>query len=92
MLAPSPSRALHSLHTEAACAGSQPKRHPSTTRMVGSNAASALTAVDFPVPRSPNTNTPPIVGSTAAMSSARFISSWPTMAENGKGRRMLERP
>jgi hypothetical protein len=29
----------------------------------------------LPVPRSPNTITPPIRGSTAAISNARFISS-----------------
>jgi hypothetical protein len=28
--------------------------------------------------------TPPMRESTAAISSARFISSWPTIAENGK--------
>jgi hypothetical protein len=53
----------------------------------GSSAASARTAVDLPVPRSPNTITPPIRASTAAISSARFISSWPTIAENGKDMR-----
>ncbi len=37
---------------------------------------------------SPNTITPPIRASTAAISSARFISSWPTIAEKGKDTRM----
>jgi hypothetical protein len=41
--------------------------------------------VDLPVPRSPNTRTPPIEGSIAAIKSERFISSWATTAENGKG-------
>jgi len=35
------------------------------------------------VPRSPRINTPPIAGSTALSMSARFIGSWPTIAENG---------
>src|SRR5487761_2318515 len=39
--------------------------------------------VGFSVPRAPNTRTPPSVGSTAAQINASFISSWPTMAENG---------
>lgn len=38
---------------------------------------------ELPVPRSPNTSTPPTVGSTAAIRIASFISSWPTTAENG---------
>jgi len=50
-------------------------RLPATTRIGGSRLASARTAVDLPVPRSPNTITPPIRGSTAAISSAVFISS-----------------
>jgi len=41
--------------------------------------------VDLPVPRSPKISTPPMVGSIAASSRARFISSWATMAENGNG-------
>jgi hypothetical protein len=51
--------------------------------MVGSSAASARMAVDLPVPRSPNTSTPPILWSVAAIRIASFISSWATMAENG---------
>jgi hypothetical protein len=58
---------------------------PATARIGGSSAANPRTAVDFPVPRSPNTRTPPIPGSMAVRIMARFISSWPTMAENGKG-------
>ena len=53
-------------------------------RSGGSSEASARLAVDLPVPRSPKTITPPIVGSTEAISSASFISSCPTIAENGK--------
>jgi hypothetical protein len=52
---------------------------------LGNKAAKDRTAVDFPVPRSPKINTPPTDGSIAAMIIARFISSWPTMAENGNG-------
>ncbi|MEL7043888.1 MAG: hypothetical protein AAGL66_02565 [Pseudomonadota bacterium] len=50
----------------------------------GISAAKARIAVDLPVPRSPKTSTPPMEGSTAATSSAVFISSWPTMAVKGK--------
>src|SRR5690606_14989469 len=42
--------------------------------------------VDFAVPFSPRSSTPPIAGSTAASSSARRASSCPTMALNGKRR------
>src|SRR6056297_398515 len=58
---------------------------PRTTLIGGKRAAKARTAVDFPVPRSPNTRTPPIPGSIAVRIMARFICSWPTMAEKGKG-------
>jgi hypothetical protein len=51
---------------------------------LGSSAAKALTAVDLPVPRSPNTKTPPMLGSMAVSMMANFMSSWPTMAEKGK--------
>jgi hypothetical protein len=51
----------------------------------GSSAASPRTAVDLPVPRSPKTRTPPMPGSMAVRIMACFISSWPTMAEKGKG-------
>src|SRR6056297_1982663 len=59
--------------------------HPRTTVIGGKRAAKARTAVDFPVPRSPNTRTPPMPGSIAVRIMARFICSWPTMAEKGKG-------
>ena len=45
--------------------------------------ASPRMAVDLPVLRSPNTRTPPTVGSMAAMSNACFNSSCPTIAQNG---------
>ena len=40
----------------------------------------ARIVVDLPVPRSPKTNTPPMLGSTAAIDKASFISSCPTIA------------
>ena len=58
---------------------------PLTTLMGGKRSAKALIAVDFPVPRSPKTNTPPIFGSIAVRISANFILSCPTIAVNGKG-------
>src|SRR5688500_20291349 len=45
--------------------------------------ARARTDVDLPVPRCPMIITPPILRSTVASISARFISSWPTMAAKG---------
>ncbi len=68
----------------AGLSGSQLYGQPTTARIGGSRAASARIAVDLPVPRSPKTSTPPTAGSTAAISSAWRISSWPTMAEKGK--------
>ena len=59
--------------------------HPVTTFIGGNRSAKALIAVDFPVPLSPNTSTPPIFGSMAVRTSANFILSWPTIAVNGKG-------
>jgi hypothetical protein len=59
---------------------------PSTASMGGRRAARARTAVDLPVPRSPKTRTPPIIGSMAVRTIARRMSSWPTMAVKGKGR------
>ena len=41
-------------------------------------------AVDLAVPRSPRINTPPMRGSTAFSTRARFMRSCPTMAVNGK--------
>jgi hypothetical protein len=67
-----------------AFSGSQPYWQPTTARILGNKAAKALTAVDLPVPRSPNTKTPPMLGSMAVSMMANFMSSWPTMAEKGK--------
>jgi hypothetical protein len=67
-----------------ALSGSQPYWQPTTARIFGSKAAKARTAVDLPVPRSPNTKTPPMLGSMAVSMMANFMSSWPTMAEKGK--------
>ena len=64
-------------------AGSQENRQSGTTATSGSSAASARTAVDFAVPFSPRTSTPPTPGCTALSSNARRRSSWPTTAENG---------
>ncbi len=63
--------------------GSQLYAHPGRDRIGGNSAARLRTAVDFPVPRSPNTRTPPTLGSTAAIKNAVFIASWPTIAEKG---------
>ena len=49
----------------------------------GSSGASARTAVDFAVPRSPRTSTPPTSGATALTSSASTSASWPTIALSG---------
>ena len=62
---------------------------PSTASIGGKRAAKARTAVDFPVPRSPKTSTPPMLASMAVSTIAVFMSSWPTMAENGKGWRWV---
>ena len=74
----------------AGLSGSQLYGQPTTARIGGSKAASARIAVDLPVPRSPKTSTPPTLGSTAAIRSARFISSWPTIAEKGKHKAMAQ--
>ena len=63
--------------------GSQAYTQSCTELISGSNAASARTAVDFPVPRSPITKTPPTLESRAAIKIANFISSCPTIAEKG---------
>ena len=54
-----------------------------TTSIRGSRSTSARTVVDLPVPRSPMTMIPPMLGSMMFMIAANFISSWPMMAENG---------
>src|SRR5690349_16783915 len=66
-------------------AGSQEYGQPGTTGTGGSSAASARTIVDFAVPFSPRTRTPPTAGDTALSSSARRRSARPTTAENGYG-------
>jgi hypothetical protein len=53
------------------------------TLIGGKRRASARTAVDFAVPFSPRTSTPPTSGETAFRRRASFRSSWPTMAEKG---------
>ena len=52
-------RAGHSAHTVGIGADRSCSGTPPTTCIGGSRAASARTAVDLPVPRSPNTSTPP---------------------------------
>lgn len=64
-------------------AGSQEKRQPGTTSTCGISVASARTAVDFAVPFSPRTRTPPTCGETALRSRASWRSRMPTMAVNG---------
>ena len=71
----SPKRAAQSSHQLSRESGSQWKRQPSTTSIGGSSAASPRIAVVLPVPRSPSTSTPPIEASTAASSSASFMSA-----------------
>ena len=73
-----PPAAAADAQVSQACAtaiGSHPYGQPRTTRILGSSAASERTAVDLPVPRSPNTSTPPMLGSTAAIRIASFMSS-----------------
>ena len=48
-----------------------------------SQLTSARTVVDFPVPRSPMTMIPPMLGSMMFMIAANFISSCPMMALKG---------
>ena len=57
------------------CARAEFTGQPSTAEISGSSAASARTAVDLPVPRSPNTKTPPIPGSIAVSTIACFIAA-----------------
>ena len=61
-----------------------PDRIETAARSGGSSAASARTAVDLPVARSPKTMTPPMLGSMAAIRIASYMSSWPTIGEKGK--------
>ena len=64
-------------------AGEQENRQPATTSTGGSTAVSARTAVDFAVPFSPRTSTPPIAGEMALRISASRMSSIATTALNG---------
>src|SRR5205823_11860206 len=70
-------------HPGSGAAGSQEYGQPETTRTGGSNAARPRTMVDFAVPFSPRTRTPPMAGDTALSSSASFRSAIPTMPANG---------
>src|SRR5690606_6072346 len=63
--------------------GSHENRHSSTTVICGNSAAWARTVVDFAVPFSPRTSTPPIDGDTAHRVRASARSSEPTTAPNG---------
>mmetsp|Transcript_19820 Transcript_19820/g.51518 ORF Transcript_19820/g.51518 Transcript_19820/m.51518 type:complete len:313 (+) Transcript_19820:3598-4536(+) len=64
--------------------GSELKASLATTWISGSKSARARMVVDFPVPLSPMIITPPILGSITFRIKDSFISSWPTMAVNGK--------
>ena len=63
---------------------SQLKEQETAKFFLGNKPARDLIIVDFPVPRSPKTRTPPIDGSIAVKIRASFICSCPTIAENGK--------
>ena len=60
--------------------GANANGSPAAAVTGGSSGASARTAVDFAVPRSPRTSTPPTSGATALTSSASISASWPTIA------------
>ncbi len=62
---------------------SQENRQPATTSTSGRTAASARTIVDFAVPFSPRTRTPPTAGDTALSTKASRRSSRPTTAVKG---------
>ena len=64
-------------------AGSHEYGQPGTTGTGGSSPARPRTMVDFAVPFSPRTRTPPMAGDTALSSSASFRSAIPTMPANG---------
>ena len=65
--------------------GAKQNGRPAAAGTAGSSGASARTAVDFAVPRSPRTSTPPTSGETALTSSASRSASWPTIAERIAG-------
>src|SRR6185312_1234004 len=58
-------------------------RQPETTSTDGRTAVSPRTVVDFAVPFSPRTSTPPMPGEIALRMRARRMSSMPTTALNG---------
>ena len=68
--------------------GSQCHGQPATTWDCGRSEARPRTAVDFAVPFSPRSNTPPILGKTALASKARLIFSRPTRAVKGNTRHL----
>ena len=70
-------------HHISPCRNTSPNRHPATTVTSGRIAASARTMVDFAVPFSPRTSTPPIEGDTALRTKPSRSSSIPTTALNG---------
>ncbi len=82
---PVPASCGPSGHAGSGAPGSHEKRHPATTATSGMRAASARTAVDFAVPFSPRTRTPPTAGLTALSSSPSRRSSCPTRAVKGYG-------
>ena len=67
--------------------GANAKASPAAAATGGSSGARPRTAVDFAVPRSPRTSTPPTSGATALTSSASTSASWPTIALSGKAGR-----
>ena len=60
-----------------------------TTSISGKRSARARTVVDLPVPRSPMTITPPILGSMTLSNRASFISSCPITAVKGNTGRLV---
>jgi hypothetical protein len=65
---------------------------PLAARTGGNSGASARTAVDFAVPRSPRTRTPPTSGETALISNACTSCCWPTIALSGNCPATVMRP
>ena len=63
--------------------GSQENRQPAMTAIGGRSSTSPRTTVDFAVPFSPRTSTPPTAGETALSSSASLRSSIPTTELKG---------
>ena len=75
----------HTRPSGASSPGANANAWPRATVTGGSSGASPRTAVDFAVPRSPRTSTPPTSGETALISSALDRLSWPTIAVSGYG-------